>query len=76
METPVLNEHNKQEHPPMHSGEFDASPIMIYTSEDNKISLEVKMSGETVWLNRSQISLLFDRDIKGKILHLKYEKEY
>ena len=66
----------KAEYPPMHSGEFDASPIMIYTSEDNTVSLEVKMSGETVWLNRSQISLLFDRDIKGKILHLKYEKEY
>ena len=48
----------------MQEKEFDTSPIAIYTSEDNTISLEVKMSGETVWLNRSQISLLFDRDIK------------
>ena len=54
----------KQEYPPMHNGEFDTSPIAIYTSDDNTISLDVKMSGETVWLNRSQISLLFDRDIK------------
>ena len=28
-ETPILNEHNKQEYPPMHSEEFDASPINI-----------------------------------------------
>ena len=49
---------------PIHSAESDASPIVIYTSEDNIVSLEVKMSGETVWLNRAQISLLFGRDIK------------
>ena len=28
-ETPQLNEHNKQEYPPMHNGEFEASPINI-----------------------------------------------
>ena len=27
-ETPILNEHNKQEYPPMHTGESDASPIL------------------------------------------------
>ena len=54
----------KQEYPPMHSGEFDASPIVMYTSEDNVISLDVKLENETVWLNRAQMSLLFDRDIK------------
>ena len=52
------------EYPPMHNGEFDTSPIAIYTSDDNTISLDVKLENETVWLNRSQISLLFDRDIK------------
>ena len=24
-ETPILNEHNKAEYPPMHNGEFDTS---------------------------------------------------
>ncbi len=48
----------------MHNGEFDTSPIAIYTSEDNTISLDVKLENETVWLNRSQLSKLFDRDIK------------
>lgn len=64
MDTPQLNDHNKQEYPPMHNGEFDASPIVIYTSEDNTISLDVKLENETVWLSRSQLSILFDRDIK------------
>ena len=63
-ETPILNEHNKTEYPPMHNGEFNTSPIAIYTSEDNTISLDVKLENETVWLSRSQLSILFDRDIK------------
>ena len=50
------------EYPPMHSGEFDASPIAIYTSDDNTISLDVKLENETVWLSQAQMSLLFDKD--------------
>ena len=61
---PQLNAHNKAEFPPMHTAEFDASSIMIYVTEDNQISLDVKMDGETVWLNRHQLSMLFDRDVK------------
>ena len=30
-ETPILNEHNKQEFPPMHNGEFDISPTNSHT---------------------------------------------
>lgn len=46
----------------MQEKEFDTSPIAIYTSEDNTISLEVKMSGETVWLSQAQMATLFGRD--------------
>ncbi|MEY2918210.1 MAG: hypothetical protein RIS73_1924 [Bacteroidota bacterium] len=38
--------------------------IEIYKSSDNKIELQVNLDKETVWLNRQQISSLFDRDIK------------
>ncbi len=58
----LLNEHNKQEYPPMQGGEGDVSPIAIYTSEDNTISLDVKLENETVWLSQAQMSLLFDKD--------------
>jgi hypothetical protein len=38
--------------------------IEIYKSLDNKVELKVNLDQETVWLNREQISMLFDRDIK------------
>lgn len=43
----------KQEREPMHNGEFNTSPIVIYTSEDNVISLDVKLENETVWLSQA-----------------------
>lgn len=57
-----LNSHNKQEHPPKHTAEFGSSSIMIYVTEDNQISLDVKLENETVWLSQSQMALLFGRD--------------
>src|SRR5436190_991176 len=38
--------------------------IEIYQSNDNNIQLHVNFNNDTVWLNREQISALFDRDIK------------
>ena len=38
--------------------------IVIYTSEDGQTSLQVNLKDDTVWLNRSQIAELFDRDVK------------
>ena len=52
------------DHPPMHTAEFDTSPIVIYTTEDNQVSLDVMLNNDTIWLNRHQLSILFDRDIK------------
>ena len=38
--------------------------IVIYQSEDGKTQLDVKLEGETVWLNRQQLVELFGRDVK------------
>lgn len=38
--------------------------VEIYKSADNKIELKVNLDNETIWLNRHQLSFLFDRDIK------------
>lgn len=46
----------------MCNNEFGCSSIEIYTSEDNSISLDVKLENETVWLSQSQMSLLFEKD--------------
>ncbi|MFV5686698.1 hypothetical protein ACM55I_14780 [Flavobacterium sp. GB2R13] len=39
--------------------------IEIYKSSDNKVELQVSLDNETVWLNREQIAVLFDKDIKA-----------
>ena len=61
-EKPVLNAHNKAEYPPMHNGELSTSPVAIYISEDNTISLDVKLENDTVWLSQAQMALLFGRN--------------
>ena len=38
--------------------------IVLYQSEDGKTQLDVKLEGETVWLNRQQMAELFGRDVK------------
>ena len=41
-----------------------SNKIVIYQSKDGHTQLDVKMEGETVWLNRQQLAELFDRDVK------------
>jgi death-on-curing family protein len=38
--------------------------LVIYQTKDHKTEIRVAFDDETVWLNRQQISDLFDRDIK------------
>lgn len=38
--------------------------LVLFNSADGKVSLSVAVENETVWLNRVQMSELFDRDIK------------
>ena len=49
--------------------------IILFENQD--IKLEVNMKDETVWLNREQLSMLFDRDIKtiGKHINNALDEE-
>jgi hypothetical protein len=38
--------------------------IEIYKSSENAIEIQVSLDNDTVWLNRNQLAMLFDRDIK------------
>jgi hypothetical protein len=38
--------------------------IFIYQTADNQVEIDVKLDKETVWLNRQQLALLFDRAVK------------
>lgn len=40
------------------------SEIVIYQSENNQIEVSVQFEKETVWLNRQQLAVLFNRDVK------------
>ena len=43
---------------------MDKKGEIILYQPDNEVRLEVRLEDETVWLNRQQLSVLFDRDIK------------
>ena len=43
---------------------MDEKTIITYQSESTPNQIEVRIEDETVWLNRNQMAILFDRDIK------------
>lgn len=38
--------------------------IVIFETEDQQVKLPVTVESETVWLNRNQMSALFEGDVK------------
>ncbi len=51
--------------PTLNQGAMDCTKgeIVMY-QPDETIKLEVRVENDSVWLNRQQIALLFDRDVK------------
>ena len=45
--------------------------IQLYTSADGKISLQVSLDNETVWLTQSQMASLFGVKVQNITMHLK-----
>ena len=43
---------------------MNINEIILFETADHAVKLNVSTDGNTVWLNRAQISELFDRDIK------------
>ena len=43
---------------------MNRNEIIIFETEDHQVKLPVTVEGETVWLNRNQMSELFGRDVK------------
>ncbi len=50
--------------------------IIIYQPDETSTRLEVRIEDETIWLNRQQISTLFERDVKtiGKHINNVFEE--
>lgn len=43
---------------------MQSNDIVLFETNDDKIVLPVRMTGDTVWLNRNQMAELFERDVK------------
>ena len=43
---------------------MNKSGIVLFETKDSSVILPVHMTGDTVWLNRSQMAELFERDVK------------
>ena len=43
---------------------MNKNEIVIFETEDRRVTLPVAIENETVWLNRNQMAELFDRDVK------------
>jgi len=48
------------------TGEF-----LLYTSPDGQVRIEIRMQGETVWLNQKQLAELFQTSIPNINMHIK-----
>lgn len=46
------------------NSQSDRENEIILYQPDSTLSLDVRVENETVWLNRNQLALLFDRDVK------------
>jgi hypothetical protein len=56
---------------------LQVNEIIYYQSDEISTHIEVRIEDETVWLNRQQISILFDRDVKtiGKHINNAFKEE-
>ena len=50
---------------------MDKNEILMYTTEDGTVKIEVTMDSETVWLNLNQMCELFQRDKSVISRHIK-----
>ena len=45
--------------------------VVLYTTQDGSIALDVTLKGETVWLTQKQVSILFDTERSVVTKHLR-----
>lgn len=56
---------------------MDKNEIILYETADHEVKLNVNTDGETVWLNRTQLAELFDRDVSviGRHVHAVFKEK-
>ena len=61
----------KRRNPIVGSAGMESTEFLLYESEDGQTRIEVRMTGETVWLNLMQLTDLFGRDKSVISRHIK-----
>lgn len=51
--------------------EESTSEVILYTTADGKVNLEVQMDADTVWLSQAQIAQLYGKSVSTINEHLK-----
>ncbi len=46
--------------------------IILFENADKSVKLDVPMQDDSVWLNRQQLAMLFDRDVKTIGKHINH----
>jgi hypothetical protein len=54
---------------------MDKGEIILYQPNNSSIQLDVRVEEETVWLNRKQLAILFNRDVKTIGKHIANAKK-
>lgn len=49
---------------------MDNQELIIFKTQDGKLSIDVNLNEETVWLNQKQMGDLFERDYKTISKHI------
>lgn len=49
---------------------IDDNQIVLYTTDDGTVALDVRVQSESVWLNSHQMALLFQVDRSGVVRHI------
>lgn len=49
----------------------DENPIVIYTSQDGQVHVNVRIEGETAWLTQAAMAQLFGCTPENVLMHLK-----
>jgi len=49
---------------------FEQGKPILYQSEDGQTKVNVRLEGETVWLSRKEMAMLFDRDYQPVAKHI------
>ena len=60
----------------MKKSQSPETPVLVYQADDGAIRVEVRVAGETVWLNQAQMAGLFQTTKQNVGLQIRRSEEH